>query len=40
MPHHKVQFIDNEPVLTLLSSKPYGILNLLDEEARSAILAG
>ena len=34
VPHHKVQFIDNEPVLTLLSSKPYGILNLLDEEVR------
>ncbi|KAL1507307.1 hypothetical protein AB1Y20_008153 [Prymnesium parvum] len=30
----KVPFIDNQPVLELLSSKPYGLLNLLDEEVR------
>ena len=30
----KVPFIDNQPVLEMLSSKPYGVLNLLDEEVR------
>ena len=29
-----VPFLDNGPVLELLSSKPYGLLNLLDEEVR------
>ena len=30
----KVPFIDNKPVLEMLSSKPWGVLNLLDEEVR------
>ena len=27
-------FLDNGPVIELLSSKPYGLMNLLDEEVR------
>ena len=30
----KVPFLDNGPVIELLSSKPYGLMNLLDEEVR------
>jgi myosin-7 len=30
----QVAFIDNKPVVELLSLKPYGLLNLLDEEVR------
>ena len=34
VPFKPVPFLDNGPVLELLSSKPYGLLNLLDEEVR------
>ena len=34
VPFAKVPFLDNGPVIELLSSKPYGIMNLLDEEVR------
>ena len=30
----KVPFLDNGPVIELLASKPYGLMNLLDEEVR------
>ena len=33
----KVPFLDNGPVLELLSAKPYGLMNLLDEEVRRRI---
>jgi len=29
-----IPFIDNEPILKLIEEKPYGVLNLLDEEVR------
>ena len=32
----QVPFLDNGPVIELLSSKPYGIMNLLDEEVASS----
>ncbi|CAM9431931.1 unnamed protein product, partial [Ectocarpus fasciculatus] len=34
VPYDPVPFIDNQPVLDLLEKKPYGLLNLLDEEVR------
>ncbi len=34
VPYTPVAFIDNQPVLDLLEKKPYGLLNLLDEEVR------
>ena len=34
VPFDKIPFLDNGPVLELLSSKPYGLMNLLDEEVR------
>jgi hypothetical protein len=34
VPYEPVLFIDNQPVLDLLEKKPYGLLNLLDEEVR------
>lgn len=30
----RVPFLDNQPVLDLAEKKPYGLLNLLDEEVR------
>ena len=34
VPFEPIAFVDNAPVLALLSSKPRGLLNLLDEEVR------
>jgi myosin heavy subunit len=34
VPFEPVQFIDNQSVLDLIELKPYGLLNLLDEEVR------
>ena len=34
VPFTKVPFIDNAPVIALLSAKPIGLMNLLDEEVR------
>ena len=34
VPFDKVPFLDNGPVIELLSAKPYGLMNLLDEEVR------
>ena len=34
VPFQQVPFVDNGPVIELLSSKPYGLMNLLDEEVR------
>ena len=36
MPFQQVAFVDNAPVIELLAAKPYGLMNLLDEEARRA----
>jgi myosin-7 len=33
----RVPFIDNQPVLDLIESKPYGLLHLLDEEVRDTL---
>ena len=33
VPFDKIPFLDNGPVLELLTAKPYGLLNLLDEES-------
>ena len=32
MPYDHVPFIDNQPVLTLIETKPTGIFALLDDE--------
>lgn len=34
VPYEPVKFIDNQTVLDLIEKKPYGLLNLLDEEVR------
>ena len=34
VPYEAVNFIDNQSVLDLIEKKPYGLLNLLDEEVR------
>jgi hypothetical protein len=34
IPFVRVPFIDNQPVLDLIEKKPFGLLNLLDEEVR------
>ena len=40
MPFQQVAFVDNAPVIELLAAKPYGLMNLLDEEVRVAHAGG
>ena len=40
MPFQQVAFVDNAPVIELLAAKPYGLMNLLDEEVRMAHAGG